>query len=278
MESYYNDDPQIRGLAYAGIREAIRSFFITMHKLSGEYLSSLGIDKRALKGQGKYAKQLVRQNIRHELEQTMKKYISDSKVYDEAIAIDKFMYYTATRITATIQINFRNFRYSLDKNVWMIEVLDKGERGGKKWDKYLIGYALEDLKRYCSKRFNIPIEDLETELPKLTNSLFPSFQDSKGNKIERMYNLITKANREGLKDAGLTYDEFPPNHIFRHTFAQDFLRASNWNYELCASLGGWVNTMILKKHYGEMGIDPKLDGLREAMGIEIKKEKRELRW
>jgi len=86
-------------------------------------------------------------------------------------------------------------------------------------------------------------------------------------------------NKISLKESGLPYKEFPPNHIWRHTFAQDFLSASEWKYELCASLGGWKSSGILKKHYGEMSNEAKVIGLRKAMGLPVKeKEIKLLKW
>ena len=102
--------------------------------------------------------------------------------------------------------------------------------------------------------------------------MFPSFESD--NKIGKGRDKVKKA----LIDAGLPYSDFPPFHIWRHTFAQDFFSASNWNFELCASVGGWKSTDILKDNYGEMGIDPKVDGLKEAMGLPVAKETREHRW
>lgn len=69
-----------------------------------------------------------------------------------------------------------------------------------------------------------------------------------------------------------------PNHIWRHTFAQDFLHASDWNYELCASIGGWKDTSTLKKHYGKMSEDAKERGLQKAMGLPVEDVTYELKW
>jgi len=43
-------------------------------------------------------------------------------------------------------------------------------------------------------------------------------------------------------------------------------------------LGGWSSTYVLKRAYGEMGYDPKINGLRKAMGLPVKIETNELRW
>jgi len=181
---------------------------------------------------------------------------------------------TGTRINATLKFNFSENLYHLTNNMWMFEVQDKGKNGGIRWEKYLIGHALDSFKDYCSKRFEIPIDELESRLPHTTNHLFPHFVENRKVKDS----IVRKKFKKALIDAGLSYKSFPPTHIWRHTFAQDFLEASNWNYELCGSLGGWMSTSILKKHYGEMGREPRLRGLRKAMGLPIKIETYELKF
>ena len=105
----------------------------------------------------------------------------------------------------------------------------------------------------------------------VTNQLFPLAY----NDIKKMRGII----KNSLIDAGLRYREFPPIHIWRHCFAQDALRASNWNYELVASIGGWKSTKILKEVYGEIGLDTKIKGIKKMMGIKEKNDDNfELRW
>ncbi len=148
----------------------------------------------------------------------------------------------------------------------MIEITDKGRRGGIKWEKVLIGHALDDMKEYIAERFKIT-EDLETEVPKI-GALFPSYYGKE--------NSMSSAYRQAFKVVGIRMTI--PVHIFRHTFAQDCLDATDWKYEMVASLGGWKNTHILKKHYGEMGRAPKLRGLRAAMGLPTEVVSKELKW
>ena len=157
---FLKDEKAPKGLSYTTLREALRSYFMLIKHLSGEYLTSKGIGKETLPNYGMYSKQRVFKKVREEFE----KIILDSvEEYDkglELLGIAKFMYYTGTRISATLNFNFNERRYELGKDIWMLEVKDKGEKGGIKWDKYLIGYALEEFKEYCSKRFNIPIDEL----------------------------------------------------------------------------------------------------------------------
>ena len=138
-----------------------------------------------------------------------------------------------------------------------------------------MGDLLDHFKRYCSLRFKIPIEDLETELPQKTDYLFPAFITSDG---EADSGKIRDYIKPYLIEAGLPYADFPPTHIWRHTFAQEGLRATDYNYELVASLGGWVNTRILKEHYGAMGETDREKGLLKMMGVKMADQTNELKW
>jgi len=272
---YYEGKKQPYGLSYSTLREGVRSYFTLVKHISGEYLTQLGVDKSELKGSGIFAKQKISPEVRKEFEKALNKNSSIYTEYIELLALAKWMYYTATRINASLTFNFNERRYELTKDIWMFEVLDKGEKGGKLWEKYLTGFALKEFKEYCSNRFNISIDKLETELPKKTNYLFPSFVSSAESGKD---GIVREVYRRSLIKAGLPYKNFQPCHIFRHTFAQDFLRATEYNYEQCASLGGWSTTYRLKKHYGELGKDPKINALRKAMGLPVEEEYFELNW
>jgi len=267
---YRSGEPVPYGLNYARLRESIRGFFMRIHGVAPLTLNNLGVTKEALKGQGRYANQKVDRLTRQEFVKALDLLIPDKWEYLETLNICKFMFYTGSRITATIEFSFKENQFNLSKDVWSLTIVDKGKHGGTPWRKYFIGHALDELKDYCSKRFKIDIENLERELPRKADHLFPIH----GGKLKN----LRKNVKEALINAGLPYKDFPPLHIWRHTFAQEFLSASNWNYELCAELGGWKTTHRLKKHYGQMGIDPLLNGLKEAMGIEVPKEVKELRW
>lgn len=284
------------GLNYARLRESIRGFFMRVHEVAPVTLNNAGVTKEALKGQGRYANQKVNKETRRRFVARLKTNVKDRKDYLESLAVCMFMFYTGGRISAVLEFSFRKDQYDLSPNMWMIQIIDKGEHGGTPWKKYLVGHALTEFKEYCSLRFKIPIEKLESDLPKVTEYLFPSYVRGNGTANEAR---LRGPVRKSLIEAGIAYvvrnekgkeyvidgvlsekikPAFPPLHIWRHTFAQEFLSASNWNYELCASLGGWATTHRLKKHYGAMGRDPMIDGLKNAMGITIPKEVRELRW
>ncbi len=61
---------------------------------------------------------------------------------------------------------------------------------------------------------------------------------------------LKAAYRKFLKGRVLELAMTEPMHFWRHMFAQHMLRATNWNYEIVAMLGGWLGTDILKKCYG----------------------------
>lgn len=275
---YYNDEPQETGLYYSSIRDAIRGFFMSVHNMSGLYLKNLGIGTEALKGSGKYARQLVPQGVRHRLEEILvcKMKESGDILFFEALGNCKFNFSTGTRISASLNFSFRTRNFLLTPDKWMFEIYDKGKAGKQiRWEKILMGDLLAHFKRYCSQRFQIPIEDLEAELPRKTDHLFPSFIDKNGEPDTELMREYVKPN---LIEAGIPYEDFPPTHIWRHTFAQEGLRSTNYNYELVASLGGWVNTRILKGHYGAMGETTREKGLLKMMGAKLPDETYELKW
>jgi len=277
-DRYNRGEPQIKGIAYSIIREAVRGFFMSVRNLSGMHLTNLGIGKEALKGSGKYSRQYVPQEVRHKFEWLLLQKMEEEldKKYLEALGNCKFNFSTGTRISASLAFSFRDHQYELTPTKWMFEIWDKGSRGKKKrWEKILMGGLLDHFKDYCTLRFRIAPENLEAELPRVTNHLFPSFVDGSGKVRDGLMRDLVKPL---LVEAGLQYKDFPPTHIWRHTFAQEMLRATDHNYELVASLGGWVNTAILKKHYGEMGECAREQGLMKALGMEILEVKRELAW
>jgi len=291
-KAYYADRKFISGLAYLSIRKPVRSWFQLIHGVSGEYLTSLGIGAESSKGSGSQAKERVLKEQRERLDLILYDCVyevinnPDNKrfhkfkglediVYLEMKGIINFMYYTATRIGATnpkgqgsLSVRMNNPKHILTKKMWKINLIDKGEKGGIEWNKMIIDDGLIKLKEYISERFQINIEEIETKMKTIDSFLFPSLNSNY--KMERM--IMNLAHEK----SGVTTKN--PNHIWRHTFAQDFLHASDWNYELCASIGGWMDTGTLKKHYGEMSEDAKERGLKKAMGLPVEDVTYELRW
>ena len=80
----------------------------------------------------------------------------------------------------------------------------------------------------------------------------------------------------GVKVGG--EDGIDVTHIWRHTFAQDMLEATNYNYEIVASIGGWKSTLVLKNHYGEIGDTQRIFALRKAMGENLVETKHEFKF
>lgn len=275
---YYADEPQVKGIAYSKLREAVRGYFMSVHNMSGMHLTNLGVGKEALKGSGKYSRQLVPQDVRHEFERLLvcKMQTENDVAYFEALGNSEFNFSTGTRISASLAFSFAKHEYSLSKEKWMFEIWDKGTRGKKiRWEKILMGSLLKRFKKYCEQRFEIPFEDLETELPRKTDHLFPSFIRDNGEPDDSKIRKIVKPT---LIEAGLQYRDFPPTHIWRHTFAQEALKATDYNYELVAEIGGWVTTLRLKKHYGAMGQSAKERALMKMMGEKVPDVTHELEW
>ncbi len=292
---YYSDmrEEIPRGLAYGNTRETIRGFFMSIHNMSAQYLTNLGVTKENLPTFGKYSKMTVPNDVRHQLEESLKKFVKDENEYWDALNFCVMGYATATRATALSEVELRNRKVFTDK-LWVFEVVDKG---GLEWDKIVTGSLLEKLRYGISKRFNIPINELESRLPHVTKYLFPLAYTN----INRMREIL----KVSLIDAGIQYTcetcdgkgiiikngdkitcyichgsgwDFPPIHIWRHAFAQDALQASNRNFELVASIGGWKSTKILKEVYGEMGRDDKVRGVRQMMGLPVEEKPFYLEW
>lgn len=290
--AYYSNKKFINGLAYLSIRKVIRSFFQLVHGISGEYLSSIGIDAKSCKGAGSSSKERVTKEHREMFMKVLKKatyeVINNPKyprfeqykgledlVCCEMKGLTYFMYYTGTRIGAnnpdkkgSLSVRLNNSNHLIAKSKWRINVIDKGKRGGIEWNKIMLDDAILKLREYVSDRFDITIDEVERRMIKTNSYMFPI--------LNKNYNLERIIMKRALLMSGV--ETRNTNHIWRHTFAQDFLHASDWNYELCASLGGWKDTGTLKKHYGEMSEDAKDRGLQKAMGLEPYNVTHELRW
>lgn len=277
----------ISGLAYLSIRKPIRSFFQLTRGISGELLTSKGIDAGRSKGTGSHSKQKVTKEQRDRFIEAIpfatievcetKKYshynIRDVQLEIEGLAY--FMYYTATRIGSTdpnkqgaLSVTTHNHKHGLSRDEWSINLIDKGKYGGIEWDKILMDDGIKKMRHYVSERFSIQPDKVEVELREIEGFLFPI--------MNKDYDLERKVMKLALTRAGCITTI--PNHIWRHTFAQDFLHATDWNYELCASIGGWKDTGTLKLSYGKMSEDAKRRGLRKAMGLPVEDVTYELRF
>ncbi len=274
---YMRGEKADKGFSYYYIRKPIRAYFMQVKGISGDHLSLKGITAEKSRGWGSQAKEKVIPEQRRILPGALYEVIeecldsndvlSKNQVLDigneelndivlEFQNLDYWMYYTATRIQSTLNVKLNDKEHQLMEDVYKIKVIDKGEKGGQKWMKILNDDSLDRMKNYLATRFSIDDYSLEKRLPQIDDYLFPFWR--KNYKAER------EIQKEALKRCGKITSI--PNHIFRHTFAQDFLHASDWNYELCASVGGWSSTTTLKEHYGEMSEEARMRGLKHAMG------------
>ena len=133
-----------------------------------------------------------------------------------------FLYKTATRAEATKNVKLSHINIK-EKVVF---VWDKGKKRKKqKWKKYIDDQLLYTLEPLIAK-----------------GTLFENVN------LERARGLCTKAYEMFIPELA---KEIPmPLHFWRHEFAQAMLRATGWNYDVTAKLGGW-HPQTLRENYGE---------------------------
>ena len=149
----------------------------------------------------------------------------------EAYLATKFMFLTATRVTATLKaliINISEFEKYAD-----ITIYDKGIREkypeGHEWHKYVkCSYYYDELKPFTELRTGTIFKISKDKLTKLNKDIITSFCPE----------LIEK------------YGKLNWNHFWRHMFAQHMLRKTGWNYAVVAFLGGWT-VQALQESYGK---------------------------
>lgn len=147
----------------------------------------------------------------------------------EAYAIDLFMYKTGTRIISTLNALIENIR--VEGRYREITVYDKARRTrhpeGKPWKKYIPQDLWEVLNQIIGERTEGKIFSLtDRKMVKVNKATFNKF-------IPKLSKKISK-----------------PNHFWRHMFFQHMLRTTDWNYGVCASLGG-STVMSLEESYGK---------------------------
>jgi integrase len=173
------------------------------------------------KSYGKYAKLYVE-------EETCEKMLEWIKTQNfEAEVVDRFMYQTGTRISATLNADAGELRGNV------LTVYDKGRHSkypkGHPWDKHLQPKLLTEFqtvigeKKY-GKIFSLSEEDM------------------------RDFNreAIMKFAPEVLQQ----YPDLMVNHFWRHMFAQHMLHKTDYNYAVVATLGGWT-PQALEESYGK---------------------------
>jgi len=205
-----------------------------------DFLKSKGIDVeykisgRKHKSVGKYARLYVEMPI---LEKILD-YIRE--VNYECYVVTLFMFYTGTRIGATLEARIENIR--IEDDYIDIRVFDKGASGkygleGRPWDKFIPYELWEEMKiiigdRTSGKIFSIEIDEVRKILRESYERVYPE--------------LLEK------------YPTLHVAHFWRHMFAQHMLRKTGWNYGVVAALGGW-DVKSLEESYGK----PPIAMLRE---------------
>jgi len=247
---------KVKGLGNEStFRKVIRSWYI-YHGISGKLLTSKGIGGEQGEGYGKRAKDKI---PRIEFMECLKTVLTNEG-YEKEIptwnSLVYWLFYSGTRITATLKIEIEAIKWNNDnlENIQTIGkalVVDKGrhKKGRTKWDKLIVGALKKRILENLRNRNN-PQEGL------LFNGLYPQ-------KVRTMF-------KKAYKMANIKVHQ--PAHIWRHTASQELLDATDWNYEIVASILGWKDTKTLKECYGKMGESVRERALKKAMGIPIKEE------
>ena len=248
-------EKKIANLNHYHVKKVMRSFFQNVYGINGDILTSKGIDASLDYELGKRAHDRLTPKQRHAFIKALKENIEKDSLFDTWISLPYFLYHTATRIEASLKARIEDIEKQED--YWIITVVDKGKHknGRKVWRKLIIGELKEKLIKNLASRGNVE-----------SGFLFPFYDD-------KVRPLFIKA----YEQARIPIPK-QPCHIWRHTSAQDFLEATDWNYELCGQTLGWEDPRILRKCYGSMSEKAKENALRKAMGLPIEETKKEFRF
>ncbi|MEM2613634.1 MAG: tyrosine-type recombinase/integrase [Nitrososphaerota archaeon] len=203
------------------VRIVARNFLLSKGIIVGKKISGA-----KSKGFGKFSRLYVEIDILQKMLEWIKE--RDFEVY----VIDRFMFNTGTRITATLNARIEDLK--VFETHAEITVFDKARRSmypnGKPWIKYIPLSLYDEMKKIIGDRKVGKIfTKKEGEVAKLNKEAIQLFAP------------------EVWKEYG---DRVMPNHFWRHMFAQHMLRATNWNYTLVAELGGWT-PQALYESYGK---------------------------
>lgn len=246
---------QIPCLTLYDAKRVMRSWFQNILGINGETLTSKGIDGSLTYEIGKRSHDRLTQKQRKAFMKKLKASVEKGSLFNAWLSLPYFLYYTATRISATLKARIENIEKH--REYWIITVIDKGrhKNGRKTWRKIIIGELKEKLGRNLASRGN----------PE-SGYLFPFSHNEARLLFRRTYE---KAKIPMPKQ---------PCHIWRHTSAQDFLEATAWNYELCAQTLGWECSMILKQCYGSISETAKERALKKAMGLRVQETRKEFKF
>jgi len=257
------------------LQTEIRSWYLFIG-VSGSFLTSKGITGER-RGRGQRATVRLSEKQRHRFLECVKghydedyqlknnghiiPFLTEPKLKDAMSCCVKFLYYTGTRRTATINARWDQVTWDESGDLAQVTVIDKGKHklGRLKWNKRLMGQFLEEFKAHWQS-LGCPDEGLIFPFDK--NALTGFFNDcfEEAEIQERIWKKI-------------------PVHIWRHTACQDMLEATDYNWELVAQTLGWQSIDTMKKHYGKVPEPVIRRGLRKAMGLPIEeKEKKEFRF
>jgi len=229
------------------------------------YLYSVGLAKEKLNKYigsispivGKYAREKIPIELREQFVRELYAYLREKgklNQYPIFLSLVYWLFSTGTRIEASLNVNIEDLIFT--KEYGVCKIVDKGRHklGREKWDKIIIGDLRKAIEYNLQSRGN----------PK-EGKLFPLSYDEVSTTFKAVYSRI-----------GVKYKS--PNHIWRHTSAQELLDATGWNYDLVASILGWKDTRTLKACYGEMGDAIRLNTLKIAMGMPIEQKPKEFKF
>lgn len=275
--------PYPRGCSYNNVRSAIRSFFTIMMGVTPDVLTIKGIGAEHSEGFAKSAREKLSPDERVDLIRLMREsvvevfkeqdinlttYPIDDYVI-EMYGVCFFMYYTATRIDASINSTLNNRQNVFKTGYYEIHITDKGRGSRIEWQKRLIDNGYDFISAYIEERFGISKDAQPKMLKSIDSYLFPLLQKN--------YSLETNIMKRVQEKAG-AWKIVQVNHLWRHTFAQDWLHAMEGNYEVGAEIGGWKDIGTMKRCYGAVSEHIIQRGLRKAMGLPVEDEDFELRY
>jgi len=278
-----NGMPYPRGCSYNNVRSAIRSYFTIMMGITPDVLTIKGIGAEHSEGFAKSARERISPDERVEIIDSMRQAVieifTEEDINLEEYPIDDFviemygvcffMYYTATRIDASINATLNDKQNVFKTGYYEIHITDKGRGSRIDWQKRLIDNGYELMSAYIQERFGISQDAQPKMLKSFDSYLFPLLQKN--------YSLETKVMKR-VQEITNSWKIVQVNHLWRHTFAQDWLHAMEGNYEVGAEIGGWKDIGTMKRCYGAVSEHIIQRGLRKAMGLPVEEEDFELRY
>lgn len=136
-----------KGVSWSSGRESVRSFFQLVHRFNGNSLTALGLHFKPSPRSGFKARQrltgMQRREFLRSLEKIARKTHTDEAIVYGYLTLPKFMFYTGTRISASLNSRIEDIVKKED--VWMIRIRDKGRNGGCVWFKILRARAKNPL-------------------------------------------------------------------------------------------------------------------------------------